>query len=156
MPEQLCQRFSGSCRLFLAHGHWLVDRERPRECLRKIFGGFPAGSKDQQRSKIGQQRSRNKPRPISTERAGSLHREIIEHYLLETHWTLLVRDKFDLSAQAPKPLDHVLRIRHTPAQEQDLGLRRRKRQNQLIVRPSNRIGQELVLVDHKQPWTFPS
>ncbi len=75
---------------------------------------------------------------------------------LERDGPHVVRDEHRVATDSLKPRDHILRIFHTAAEEQELRFRRREGERQFVMHAPHRVGDHLIFVDHEKARTVPA
>ena len=143
----------------ITHEILLPCRQLERVGIRQIAGDVggerlgrtPAWCKNQNRPKPLSQRLGREPRPIAANLSWDV---VVEHTginLLERHRPVVMPNPLGLPAQSLQPTDHVFGIGHTAAEHQELGLRRRHGDGQLVIEATVGVAEHLILVDYQQP-----
>ena len=147
-PREL---FPGERGLLGREDERIVHGQGGGEFAREVLAGGAARGEDEDRPQVGQERLGDQPRPVAAERAGvQPHGQRVQQRFLQRHGPLAVRDEFRVAPQPPQPRRHVARVAHAAAEQQQLGVRRREREGQFVVRAPVGVAEHLVFVDDEQ------
>ena len=153
--EQLRQPRPGELLLFERQRERGIGGQRCGEVARQFLGGAAARGEKEDRSEIGPQRIGDQPRPPTAHAVRRFVRQRFQVHLLQRHRTFAVRHEHRIAPDAPQPRHDFLRIRHAPAEQQELRLRRRERQRKLIGHAAQRVRDHLIFIHHEQPRPRP-
>ena len=156
VAQQFCQAFARERFLLRRELEWIAHRHRARDRKRHFFGRVAPRSENQNRREPAMEGARDHARPEFPRPRKAGVRQIAQIDFMLRHWPLIVPDEHRVAAIPAQPIDHVLRIVHAPAEQEQLRFRRGERERQLVMHPAHRIGDELILVDHEQARTLPA
>ena len=124
----------------------------------KTFGDFlrdlALGGENENRAESSSEGLGDATGPVSTHTLGNLLPQGIEIYLLLRNGTFGTLYELHLAAEASEPIGNQARVRRASAEEEELRLRRSAGDRQLVVKPSERVVEHLILVDDQQLRSF--
>ena len=114
------------------------------------FGSLAARGEDQDRPQVLGQRLGDQPRPVAADFGRHMVAQAVGVDFFQRHGAMVMADQDGLAAKAVQPFDDILRVAHAAAQQQQLRLRRRQRDGQLVIEAAVRVAEHLVFVHDEQ------
>ena len=153
--EQLGQVFADQELLPGAELERVGRGQLPRQLVGHCFGGLPARRKDQDRPQVFRQRLGHQPRPVAADFARNMITQAVGMDLFLRDGAPVVANQDGFPAESLQPFDHILRVVHAAAEQQQLRLRGGQGNGQLIVQATVKVAEHLVFIHHQQSGAVP-
>ena len=131
-----------------------LERIRVWQITRKLggerFRGAALRGEDEDGSEILGEGLGHEARPVALDLGGDEVVQAVAVDLLQWHGPFPMSDEHGTPAEAREPFHDVFGVGHAAAEQEELRLRRRERDGQLVVQAAIGVPDHLILVDHEQ------